>query len=59
MTRVRVRSTRTVEIPEDLKTTAEAAHEKLIEAVAGVDDDLMHKYIEGEEISRRKSGGAS
>ncbi|HEX7772937.1 MAG TPA: elongation factor G, partial [Pyrinomonadaceae bacterium] len=39
------------EIPEDLKDAAAAAREKLIEAVASVDDGLMHKYIEGEEIS--------
>jgi elongation factor G len=41
----------TVEIPEDLKEAAAAAREKLIEAVASIDDDLMHKYLEGEEIS--------
>jgi elongation factor G len=41
----------TAEIPEDLKEAAAAAREKLIEAVASVDDGLMHKYIEGEEIS--------
>jgi elongation factor G len=41
----------TVEIPDDLKAAATAAREKLIEAVASVDDGLMHKYIEGEEIS--------
>src|SRR5438270_981202 len=41
----------TVEIPEDLKEEAAAAREKLIEAVATVDDDLMHKYIEGEKIT--------
>jgi elongation factor G len=40
-----------VEIPEDLKESAAAAREKLIEAVASIDDDLMHKYLEGEEIS--------
>ena len=40
-----------VEIPEDLKEAAAAAREKLIEAVASIDDDLMHKYLEGEEIS--------
>jgi len=40
-----------VEIPENLKDAAAAAREKLIEAVASVDDGLMHKYIEGEEIS--------
>jgi elongation factor G len=44
----------TVEIPEDLKAVAQAAREKLIEAVASVDDGLMHKYIEGEEISEEE-----
>jgi len=39
------------DIPEDLKDDAVAAREKLIEAVASIDDDLMHKYLEGEEIS--------
>jgi elongation factor G len=41
----------TGEIPDDLKEAAAAAREKLIEAVASIDDDLMHKYLEGEEIS--------
>src|SRR5947199_760521 len=41
----------TIEIPEELKEEAVAAREKLIEAVATVDDNLMHKYIEGEKIS--------
>jgi elongation factor G len=40
-----------VDVPEDLKDAANAAREKLIEAVASIDDDLMHKYLEGEEIS--------
>jgi elongation factor G len=40
-----------VDIPEDLKAAATAARENLIEAVASIDDDLMHKYLEGEEIS--------
>jgi elongation factor G len=44
----------TVEIPDDLKDAAVAAREKLIEAVASVDDDLMHKYIEGEEITEKE-----
>src|SRR3982751_576833 len=39
------------DVPEDLKEAAAAAREKLIEAVASIDDDLMHKYLEGEEIS--------
>ena len=44
----------TTDIPADLKEAAVAAREKLIEAVASVDDDLMHKYIEGEEISEKE-----
>jgi len=44
----------TAEIPDDLKDAAAAAREKLIEAVASVDDDLMHKYIEGEEITEKE-----
>jgi elongation factor G len=43
-----------VDIPEDLKDEAAAAREKLIEAVASIDDDLMHKYLEGEEISENE-----
>lgn len=43
-----------VDIPEDLKDAAAAAREKLIEAVASIDDDLMHKYLEGEEISENE-----
>jgi len=41
-------------IPEDLKTAADEAREKLIEAVASVDDALMHKYIEGEDIGEQE-----
>lgn len=41
----------TVEIPAALKAEAVAARERLIEAVATVDDDLMHKYIEAEPIT--------
>jgi elongation factor G len=44
----------TVEIPADLKESATAAREKLVEAVASVDDGLMHKYIEGEQISEEE-----
>jgi len=45
------------DIPADLQERAEAAREALIEAVAEMDDDLMHKYVEGhtlgdEEIRR-------
>jgi elongation factor G len=41
----------TADVPDDLKEAAAAAREKLIEAVATVDDGLMHKYLEGEQIS--------
>src|SRR5216110_2583965 len=41
----------TLEVPEELKEEAAAAREKLIEAVATVDDDLMTKYIEAEPIT--------
>ena len=44
----------TTEIPEDLKAAAAAAREKLVEAVSSVDDGLMHKYIEGEQISEEE-----
>src|SRR5262249_51365908 len=40
-----------VEIPEDLKDEAKAYHDQLIEAVSESDDDLMHKFIEGQPIS--------
>src|SRR2546423_875181 len=40
-----------VDIPADLVDEAKAAREKMVEAAATVDDGLMHKYIEGEEIS--------
>ncbi|SNR92387.1 translation elongation factor 2 (EF-2/EF-G) [Desulfurobacterium atlanticum] len=39
------------EIPEDLIETAEEYREKLIEALADVDEEIMMKYLEGEEIT--------
>ena len=38
------------EIPADLLDAAKAAREAMIEAVADVDDDIAHKYLEGEEV---------
>src|SRR5512147_1772538 len=38
-----------VEIPEALRAEAAKHREKLVEAVAEVDDTLTHKYLEGEE----------
>lgn len=39
------------EIPADLVDAAQAAREKLVEAVSAIDDDLMMKYLEGEAVS--------
>lgn len=39
------------EIPEDLKDMAAEYREKLVEATAETDEDLMLKYLEGEEIT--------
>ncbi|HVF09305.1 MAG TPA: elongation factor G [Abditibacteriaceae bacterium] len=38
-----------VEIPDDLKERAAEFHANLVEFVAETDDDLMMKYLEGEE----------
>ena len=43
---------RVEEIPEDMKEQAQEYHDKLIEAVAETDEDLMMKYLEGEELSK-------
>jgi elongation factor G len=39
------------EIPADLKKKAEAFHAQLVESVAEHDDELLHKFLEGEPIS--------
>jgi elongation factor G len=39
------------DIPEDMKDEAELYHTELIEKCCELDDDLMMKYLEGEEIS--------
>ena len=40
-----------IEIPEELRTTVEGKRVELIEAVAEFDDELMEKYLEGNEVS--------
>ncbi|HET7628985.1 MAG TPA: elongation factor G [Bacillales bacterium] len=42
------------EIPEEYKEQAEEYHEKLIEALSELDETLMEKYLEGEEISKEE-----
>ena len=39
------------EIPADMKDEAEAARTEMVEAICELDEDLMEKYLEGEEIS--------
>ena len=41
----------TVEIPADLKDEAESRHDALLETLADVDDNIMEKYLGGEELS--------
>ena len=40
-----------IEIPEELKSIVEERRTILLEAIADYDDELMEKYLEGEEIS--------
>ncbi len=44
------------EVPEALKSQAASFREKLIEAVAEVDDKLIEKYLEGQELSQEEIG---
>ncbi len=41
---------REIAIPEYMLDSAKAAREKIVEAVAELDDDLLMKYLDGEEI---------
>jgi elongation factor G len=41
----------TEEIPAELRKKAEAFRAQLVETVAENDDDMLHKFLEGEEIS--------
>ena len=42
---------RVEDIPEDMVDICEEYHEKLMDAVTALDDDLAMKYLEGEEIT--------
>lgn len=44
----------TTNIPEDLKTKAEEHRGKMIEAVVETDEELMTKYLDGQEISNEE-----
>jgi elongation factor G len=39
------------EIPDDLKDQAQEYHDKMVEQIAELDDDLMMKYLDGEELT--------
>lgn len=41
-------------IPEELKETAELYRQNLVDAVAEMDDELMMKYLEGEELTNEE-----
>jgi elongation factor G len=47
-----------LEIPEELLAEAETAREFMLEEVSSHDDDLMEKYLAGEEISVAEIKGA-
>src|SRR5215210_5041815 len=46
------------EIPEELQAQAEEYREKLMDEVAEVSDELMERYLEGEEISHDETVSA-
>ncbi len=46
------------DIPENMKEEAEEYRQVMLEAVAETDDDLMMKYLEGEEITIEEIKGA-
>ena len=41
-------------IPEDMMEKAQEYHDKLVEAVAETDEELMMKYLEGEELTKEE-----
>lgn len=47
-----------VEIPEELKAKAEEYRAAMVEAIADTDEELMMKYLEGEEITEEELNNA-
>jgi elongation factor G len=47
-----------IEIPDDLRDRAQEYREKLMDEVAEVSDELMERYLEGEEISHDETVAA-
>ncbi len=46
------------EIPDDMKDKAKEYHDALVEAVAETDEELMMKYLDGEELTVEEIKGA-
>ena len=44
----------TADIPADMADDAEMYHDQLVEAVAELDEELMMKFLEGEEITKEE-----
>jgi elongation factor G len=40
-----------IDVPAELTAEVEAARERLVEALADCDDEIAHRYLEGQEIS--------
>ena len=47
------------DVPADMADAVAAAREQLVEAVAEADDDLLAKYLEGEELDRGGADGGA
>ena len=45
---------RVEEIPEDMKDKAQEYHDAMIEAIVEQDEELMEKYLEGEELTKEE-----
>ena len=46
------------DIPDDLKAVADEYHDKLMDLVAETSDELMERYLEGDEITRDEMAAA-
>jgi elongation factor G len=44
----------TTDIPAELQEKAQVEHDKMVEAIASIDDALTEKYLEGTEISEKE-----
>ena len=45
------------DIPEDMKEIAQKYHDDMVEHVAEQDEELMMKYLDGEELTQRRDQG--